>query len=165
MLQRLREKDRQALAELFELQRPRLARMVRFRMDRRLAARVDADDILQEAFLNAADRIEHWLVDPTRSLFVWFRLIASQTLIDVHRRHIGAEMRDAGREISLQATPQATSVSLAAELIGSFTTPSHAVAEPRRRAVRADETTGTGNREHVADGSGDHRAAALRRPD
>lgn len=120
--------DEGALGELFDIHRERLWRMVQFRMDRRLAARVDADDILQESFVNAAARVQHYLEDPSRSLFVWFRLIVAQTLVDVYRRHIGAEMRDAGREVSLQAMryPQATSVSLAAELLGSITSPSQA---------------------------------------
>ena len=126
--QRLVAGDEGALGELFDIHRERLWRTVQFRMDRRLAARVDPDDILQESFVNAAARIQHYLEDPTRSLFVWFRLIVGQTLVDVYRRHIGAEMRDAGREVSLQGMkyPQATSMSLAAELLGSITSPSQA---------------------------------------
>ena len=126
--QRLVAGDEGALGELFDIHRERLWRMVQFRMDRRLAARVDADDILQEAFVNGAARVQHYLEDPSRSLFVWFRLIVGQTLVDVYRRHIGAEMRDAGREVSLQGMryPNATSVSLAAELLGSITSPSQA---------------------------------------
>ena len=127
--QRLVAGEENALGELFDLHRDRLWRMVQFRMDSRLAARVDADDILQESFVNAASRVQHYLEDPSRSLFVWFRLIVGQTLVDVYRRHIAAEMRDAGREVSLQGMryPQATSVSLAAELLGSITSPSQAV--------------------------------------
>ena len=126
--QRLVEGDESVLGELFDIHRERLWRMVQFRMDRRLSARVDADDILQEAFVNAASRVHHYLEDPERSLFIWFRLIVGQTLVDVYRRHIGAEMRDAGREVSLQGMryPQATSISLAAELLGSVTSPSQA---------------------------------------
>lgn len=126
--QRLVDGDDSVLGELFDIHRERLWRMVQFRMDRRLSARVDADDILQEAFVNAASRVHHYLEDSTRSLFIWFRLIVGQTLVDVYRRHIGAEMRDAGREVSLQGMryPQATSISLAAELLGSVTSPSQA---------------------------------------
>ena len=126
--QRLIAGDEGALGDLFDIHRERLWRTVQFRLDRRLAARVDPDDILQEAFVNAAARVQHYLEDPTRSLFVWFRLIVGQTLVDVYRRHIGAEMRDAGREVSLQGMkyPQATSMSLAAELLGSITSPSQA---------------------------------------
>jgi RNA polymerase sigma-70 factor (ECF subfamily) len=128
--QRLQAGDQSALGELFDLHRERLWRMVQFRMDRRLAARLDPDDILQEAFVNAASRLQHYLQDPSRSLFVWFRLIVAQTMVDVYRRHLAAEMRDAGREVSLQGMkfPQATSVSLAAELLGSVTSPSQAAA-------------------------------------
>ena len=142
--ERLVAGDEGVLGELFDIHRERLWRMVQFRMDRRLAARVDADDVLQESFVNAASRVQHYLEDPTRSLFVWFRLIVAQTLVDVYRRHIGAEMRDAGREVSLQGMryPQATSVSLAAELLGSITSPSHAaqraeVSEQLQQALKS----------------------------
>jgi len=130
LLNQLRQGDRSALATLFDLHRDRLRRTLEFRMDRRLAARVDADDILQEAYLAAASRVEYLLAKPDALPFVWFRLILGQTLVDVHRRHVGAEMRAAGREMSLNGRlfPQATSVCLAAELIGSFTSPSQAAA-------------------------------------
>lgn len=125
--ERLTAGDEAALAEAFSLHRDRLWRMIRFRMDARLLSRVDADDILQEAYLAASQRVEHYLKKPDTSLFVWLRQIAGQTLIDVHRRHIGAKMRDAGREVSMHARmPQATSISLAAQLLGRLTSPSQA---------------------------------------
>ena len=135
ILGRLTSGDEQALAELFSRHRERLWRMVNFRIDRRLSGRVDADDILQEAYLAAAGRIRHYLQDPSQSFFVWLRLIVGQTLVDVHRRHLGAQMRDINREISRQtpAYPQATSFSLAAHLMGSMTSPSQA-------AVKAETT-------------------------
>jgi RNA polymerase sigma-70 factor (ECF subfamily) len=45
------------------------------------------------------------------------------------RRHLGTKMRGAAQEISLHrgAWPQASSVSLAAQLLGAFTSPSRAV--------------------------------------
>lgn len=119
--------DETALAEAFSLHRDRLWQMIRFRMDARLHSRIDADDILQEAYLAAAQRIEHYVKKESNSLFVWLRQIATQTMIDVHRRHIGAKMRDAGREVSIHAKmPQATSISLAAQLLGRLTSPSQA---------------------------------------
>jgi RNA polymerase sigma-70 factor (ECF subfamily) len=50
------------------------------------------------------------------------------TLIDVHRRHLGAQMRNAGRDVSLlvSRSPQASSMALAAYLAGSLTSPSRA---------------------------------------
>ena len=65
-IERLRGGDRQALAELFDRYRDRLRRMVELRMDARLRARLDASDVLQEAFLDVAARPGR-LPAPTRS--------------------------------------------------------------------------------------------------
>jgi RNA polymerase sigma-70 factor (ECF subfamily) len=127
--------DPQALAALFTRHRDRLWRMVRVRLDRRLLGRVDPDDVLQEAYLDAAKRIGHFQSGDGASFFIWLRLIVGQTLIDVHRRHLGTRARDAGREITLHGRhapcPDATSASLAGELIAQLTPPSQA-------AVRAE---------------------------
>ncbi len=151
---RLQQGDQQALAELFSYHRSRLWRMVNFRLDSRLAGRVDADDILQEAYLAAAQRIGHYLEDPSKSFFVWLRLIVGQTLIDVHRRHLGAQMRDANREVSRQrpAYPQATSISLVAQLLGNVTSPSQAAvkAETAAQLEQAIEAMDTIDREVLA---------------
>lgn len=117
-----------AFADAFSQHRDRLWRMVHFRLDRRLLGRVDADDILQETYLNAVQRLRHYFDAQPTSLFVWLRSIALQTMIDVHRRHLGAQKRNAEREISLHAKqyPQATSASIAAQLLGQLTSPSKA---------------------------------------
>ena len=61
--------------------------------------------------------------------FLWLRFLTGQRLQLVHRQHLGTQMRDAGREVSLHrgAMPQATSVSLAAQLLGRFTSVTQAV--------------------------------------
>jgi RNA polymerase sigma-70 factor (ECF subfamily) len=126
---RLRQGDREVLGDLFSLHRERIWRMIRFRMDRRLAARIDPDDVLQEAFLAARTRIDNFLAEPHGSFFVWLRMIALQTLFDQHRHHIGAEMRNAARDVRLD-TPDSgnTSLCLAAQLAGTITSPSQAAA-------------------------------------
>jgi RNA polymerase sigma-70 factor (ECF subfamily) len=125
---RIIQGDRDALAQLFQMNHDRLWRMVTFRMDPRLHGRIDADDVLQEAWLAAVQRIDHFLVDASRSIFVWFRLITSQTLVDIHRRHLGTQKRNAGVEFSLQSgwSPDSTSMSLSQYLAGKASTPSHA---------------------------------------
>jgi RNA polymerase sigma-70 factor (ECF subfamily) len=92
-----------------------------------LAGRLDASDVLQEAFLEAKKRLPRYLCDARIPVFVWLRGVVLDTLVDFHRRHLGAKMRDAGLEVSL-ATPvsQASSVALAAYLVGSLTSPSQA---------------------------------------
>jgi RNA polymerase sigma-70 factor (ECF subfamily) len=129
LLERWRGGDHQALGELFALHHARLERHVRFRMDRRLAGRLDPDDVLQEAYLAAAQRAGHYLGNPKHSVFVWLRMVVGQTLIDLHREHLGARMRDAGREVPLQRPRPllATSASMVMQLVGSLTSPSQVV--------------------------------------
>ena len=127
LLEQLTGGDPSVLGDLFGLHRDRLWRMVNFRLDRRLGSRLDADDILQEAYVDASERIEHFTKDPSRSFYIWLRLIVTQTMVDAHRRHLGTQKRDVRREQKRQqAYPEATSVSLARHLIGSVATPSQA---------------------------------------
>ncbi|MBX3437047.1 MAG: sigma-70 family RNA polymerase sigma factor, partial [Planctomycetaceae bacterium] len=110
------------------LYRDRLSRIVGFRLDRRLQGRVDTDDVLQEAYLNAVQRMDRFLYDHPRSFFIWMRMIVTQTLVDIHRRHIGTQKRDASRDISIQGrwSPASTSYSLSFHLLGHLTSPSQA---------------------------------------
>jgi RNA polymerase sigma-70 factor (ECF subfamily) len=122
--------DQQALGELWDRYRERLKRMVRLRLDRRLQGRLDPSDVLQEAFLDFARRAGDFAESPEVSFFLWLRTLTGQRLQMLHRQHLGAKMRDAAREISLHRgpMPQATSVSLAAQLLGQFTSASARVA-------------------------------------
>jgi len=128
LISRVANGDQNALAELFSQHRDRLWRLVTFRMDPRLHGRVDADDILQEAWLSAVQRIDHFLIDASRSIFVWFRLITCQTLVDIHRRHLGTQKRNAGNEFSIDRgwSSSSTSSSLSFHLMDHLTTPSEA---------------------------------------
>ena len=128
LIDRVVQGDEEALAVLFSSHRDRLWRMVSFRMDPRLHGRVDADDVLQEAWLAAVQRIDHFLADASRSIFVWFRLITSQTLIDIHRRHLGTQKRNAAMEFSINKgwSAESTSFSLSFHLLGHLTSPSQA---------------------------------------
>ena len=124
--ERLRGGDESVLAELFALHREQLYRIVSFRLDRRLCGRVDPDDVLQEAYLAAAQRLRHFIGHPSVSFLVWARTIVMQTLIDLHRLHISAQRRDARREVSIGgvAGSESTCASLAAFLVGDITSPS-----------------------------------------
>ena len=127
---RLRGGDTQALAELFARDRERLWRVVEFRLAEPLRGRLGPDDVLQEAFLAASQRLKHYAASPATSPFIWLRMIVNQTLIDLHRQHLGAQKRDAAREVSVDGAPyvQATSASVAIQLVGVFTSPSGAAA-------------------------------------
>jgi RNA polymerase sigma-70 factor (ECF subfamily) len=135
LLARAAAGDEKALNELFSRYRKRLKQMVRLRLNRRLQGRVDDSDVLQEAYLEAARRLPEYLADRPLPFFLWLRHLTGEKLIDVHRRHLGAKMRDAAQEVSLHRGPMpaASSASLAAQLLGRLTSPSQAAVKAETR--------------------------------
>jgi len=115
----MRAGDEEALAEVFSHYRERLRRIVRFRLDYRIAGRVSESDVLQETFIAAAKRLEHFGTRDAMPPFLWLRLLVAQQLIDLQRRHLQAGGRDARKEVSLQQhLPSAhTSMAIAARLV------------------------------------------------
>ncbi len=126
--EQLRQRREAALAELFLKYRDRLERIVTFRIDPRIRGRIDAADILQEAYLDIAARLEMFLESTDVSFFVWLRQRTLQTLIDVHRRHF-RHKRDAGRDIQFVSSSMSdgTSLSIASFLADQASSPSQAM--------------------------------------
>jgi RNA polymerase sigma-70 factor (ECF subfamily) len=123
----LRGGDDTAFGSLFENHRVRLTRMVGFRLDPRLVGRIDPEDVLQETFIEAEKRL-HAYRDDDKLFLVWIRLIAQQTMIDLHRKHLGAKMRTAGKEVS---APQSGTMS--SLFVGHITSPSRAMMREEAR--------------------------------
>lgn len=137
LIRAARKGDDEALATLFERYRPRLFQMVRIRLHPRLQGRIDPSDVLQEAYLDIVEQFPNYVQKrSSMSPFIWLRLVTGQRLARIHRMHLGAEMRDAGREISIHrgAFPRATSISIAAQLLGRLTSVSQAVVRAEMRA-------------------------------
>lgn len=133
LLKRAAEGDQESWGALLARHAQRLRRLVAFRMDQRLQGRIDASDVLQEAYLEAWVRLADYLRQPELPFYLWLRGIAGNKLREMHRHHLGTQMRDAGREVSIYrgTMPEATSAALAAQLLGHGTRPSEA-------AVRAE---------------------------
>jgi len=119
-----RDGKRDALALLFAAHEGKLRRWVEQRLDPRLRGRLSASDVIQEVYLAADQRLEHFRGLAGMPFWVWIRLLSEQRLIDVHRRHLGAQARDAGQEVSLDRGGSTTD--LAARLAGDLTSPSGA---------------------------------------
>ena len=134
LLEQARTGDKEALNALFARHRARLRRMVDLRLDRRLQARIDASDVIQEAYVEVVTRLDEYLSAPSYPLFLWLRLIVGERLLKLHRRHLGTQMRDAGLEVSIYrgALPEASSAALAAQLLGKHTSPTHAAVRAER---------------------------------
>ncbi len=149
LLSRAEAGDEAALAAFFADSRERLRRLVALRMHPRLLGRLDASDVLQEAWLDCARRYEGWVRDPQMPLYLWIRFLTAQKLTEMHRRHLGAQQRDARRELRAATGPEASAVSLAGRLMGDVTSPSQAVCreEAHKRLSHALEAMDPVDRE------------------
>jgi RNA polymerase sigma-70 factor (ECF subfamily) len=118
--------------------------MIALRLDQRLQGRIDASDVIQEAYLEASARLEDYLRQPTMPFFLWLRFLTGQKLVELHRHHLGAQMRDAGREVSLcrGSLPETSTAALAAQLLGRDTRPSEAAVRAERK-IRLQEALNT----------------------
>jgi RNA polymerase sigma-70 factor (ECF subfamily) len=143
-LRRAAAGDEEALRALFGLHRDRLKRMVHLRLSRRLAGRVDDSDVVQEAFVEVSRNLAEYAREPKLPLFLWMRHLTALKLTEVHRRHLGTQLRDADREVTLHrgGLPLADSVSLAAQLLGTITTPSQAAIKAETRLLVQEALNG-----------------------
>jgi RNA polymerase sigma-70 factor (ECF subfamily) len=124
LIRRAGNGEKAATEELFARYRDRLRQMVAVRMDPRLAARVDASDIVQEALMKASRKLPEYLRNEPLPLYPWLRQIAWEQLVDLHRRHVRAQKRAVGRQISQHVLPDRSTMVLAERLIASGTSPS-----------------------------------------
>jgi RNA polymerase sigma-70 factor (ECF subfamily) len=113
-------------------------------MDPRLRGRVDAADIVQEAFVEASAHQDVYFRSPTAPLFLWLRGVVSNKLLEVHRHHLGTRMRDAKCERPLDAPCESndTSAALCAYLTAGLTRPSVAAMRGEIRARLAEALDG-----------------------
>jgi RNA polymerase sigma-70 factor (ECF subfamily) len=125
--------DEAAMAELFGQYRDRLGRMVALRMDRRMQGRVDASDVLQDVYVDLAQQLPGYVKAPKLPIFLWMRRLTGQRLSKLHREHLGRAKRNATLEVSLNRgpMPQASSIVLASQLVGQFTSAG-------QKAIRAE---------------------------
>jgi RNA polymerase sigma-70 factor (ECF subfamily) len=114
LLEQVRAGKAAARDRLFARHRPYLERFVAFQFDARLRSRVDPSDVVQDAQLEAARRLEQYLAEPPMPFRLWLRQIAYDQLVMLRRRHLKAERRSVQREVQL---PDRSSVDLARQLL------------------------------------------------
>jgi RNA polymerase sigma-70 factor (ECF subfamily) len=119
--------DLALLGKLFEEHQGRLLAMVRRRLDPALGARVSAEDVLSEAFLQARRKWAAYQARPELSPYAWLYRIVRDCLIEAWRRESRA-CRDPKREMPW---PERSSMQLVLGLVGSGSSPSE-------RMTRAD---------------------------
>ncbi len=137
IIRRLAAEREQALGQLFQSIRPRLRQIARFRLDYRLGGRVSESDVLQETFVRAAKRIDHFLASDDLPFFVWLRLELNQKLHEIHRYHFEHQKRDPRKETGFDRpnVDGNTSMAIAAQLVARMTTPSRMVEKAEQIAM------------------------------
>jgi len=98
-----RRGDADAVNKLLSRHREALRRMVEMRLDKAIAGRVDASDVVQDTLIEASRRLNDYLQSPDMPFHLWIRHIARDRIIDAHRRHRGAERRSVDREQAIDA--------------------------------------------------------------
>lgn len=128
LLDQVRQGDAAAVEQLLAQQRGPLRRMIDLRLDPRVAARVDASDVVQEVLLEVHARLQDYLKNPVMPFHLWMRQIARDHLIDAHRRHRLAQRRAVDREQPLVPAGLAdhSSIQLGAQFIDQELTPASA---------------------------------------
>jgi RNA polymerase sigma-70 factor (ECF subfamily) len=138
LLERAQSGDLGARQLLLMRYRQRLQRMVGLHMDRRLAARFDPSDIVQEALADAAQRLSDYLQRRPLPFYPWLRQLAWERLVQLHRRHVRTGKRSVAREeAGVLDFPEDSAAELVARLVAAEASPSsHLLWEELRERVR-----------------------------
>jgi RNA polymerase sigma-70 factor (ECF subfamily) len=116
--------DPGARERLLARHRDRLRKMIAWRLDRRLAARVDPSDVVQEVLLEASCKMDRYLRERPLPFFPWLRSLAGEYLVTLHRRHVRARGRSVLREeAGVLNLPDESAAELASRLVTSSTSP------------------------------------------
>jgi RNA polymerase sigma-70 factor (ECF subfamily) len=136
LLDRAATGDRSSREQLLQRHRQKLKRMVAIRLDRRLAARVDPSDVVQEALTDAACRLDDYLRERPMPYYPWLRRLACDRIDKAHRRHLAGR-----RSVEREARPELPNESvlkLAERLLAPDSDPAQAaLRKEKRQKVRA----------------------------
>lgn len=130
IVSRLRSGDENALVEFLQANHEALLAFIRSRIGTQLQKKVEPEDVLQEASMEAVRVLQqtdlsNW--DPLH----WLFQICERKIIDAHRRYFASQKRDASREAALPGGSDAAGI--ADLLAASMTTPSAAFSRDQRQ--------------------------------
>lgn len=133
LIQKIRQRDSNALAVYIEQNRLGLTGFLRSITGARLLNVVEIDDLFQDVSTSALQGLATAPFDEYEPL-QWIQQIARRRVVDAHRFHFDAKRRDAGRQQSIHAPAGAApdAMSLEQLLVASMTTPSAAMSQDNR---------------------------------
>jgi RNA polymerase sigma-70 factor, ECF subfamily len=131
LIARAQSGDRGALGTLLDRFRGPLRRLASQGLNPALGRRLDASDLVQQTFLEAAESFERFRGGGEAELAAWLRRILEYNLAGAARDHLFRQKRAAGREASLDES-RADGVAWRDRLAAQQTSPS-------LRAVRLEQ--------------------------
>ncbi|MEZ6133133.1 MAG: sigma-70 family RNA polymerase sigma factor [Planctomycetaceae bacterium] len=128
LLQGVQQGDAEAVNRLMERHRLAVRRLIHMRLDKALASRVDASDVVQDVLFEASRRMDDYIRNPVMPFHLWLRQLARDRIVDMHRRHRTAGRRSVDREqrISSLGNDDRSAADLAALLKDTELTPAAA---------------------------------------
>lgn len=135
LLEQAADGDSSAAQRLFALHRRRLRAMIALRLDRRLSARVDPSDVLQETLAEAHQKLPEYLRTQPIPFYPWLRQIAWEKIVQLHRQHLLAQARAVTREEQgSPALPDQSALDLGRRLIARGSSPSQQMLQRELRS-------------------------------
>jgi RNA polymerase sigma-70 factor, ECF subfamily len=138
LLDGARKGDTILLGQLLERYRHYLALLARVQIGHRLQGKVDASDVVQEAFLNAARNFDAFRGTCEAEFVAWLRKILAARLADLLRRYLGAKGRDIRLERELEDGLDQSSARLDGGLMAPQATPSQQASRREQAVILAD---------------------------
>ena len=117
LLQQARSGDGPALGQLLELYRAYLGVLARVQIGQRLQSKVDASDVVQEAFLGASRDFPQFRGTSEKEFLGWLRQVLASVLANLVRHYQGTKRRDVRLERQLAAEMDQSSQALDRSLV------------------------------------------------
>ena len=91
------------LASAFAENRQRLTALAKKRLNPILLKRMSAEDVVSEAYVNTAKRLDYFAAHDDVPAYYKLRTILLQTVADIERRNLKAQGRDAYKELRVES--------------------------------------------------------------
>jgi RNA polymerase sigma-70 factor, ECF subfamily len=127
-----------ALGRLLELFRNYLRLLAKIEIGKRMQGKVDASDVVQEAFLDAHRYFPNFRGTGEGQFAGWLREILAGTLANQVRRYFGTQARDPRLEVGLMADLDQSTAGMGAIPVDPQSSPSVRVARAEQALLVAD---------------------------
>jgi RNA polymerase sigma-70 factor (ECF subfamily) len=138
LLDQARAGDVQALGQLLESYRAYLTLMAQLQIGRRLQGKVDAADVVQDAFLGAHRDFGQFRGTTEKEFLGWLRQILAYVLANLVRYYQGAQRRDVRLERQLTIELDQSSHALDRGLVADQSSPSQQAARREQAVLLAE---------------------------